>query len=58
MKIFLTFWTHKHQFNKLRVLFELFWLNFGSKIIIYDSGIILGIKFGTVLCQTYPTLYS
>ena len=58
MKIFLTFWTHKHQFNKLRVLFELFWLNLGSKIIIYDSGIILGIKFGTVLCQTYPTLYS
>ena len=58
MKIFFTFWKHKHQFKKLRVLFDLFWLNFGSKIIIYDSGIILGIKFGTVLCQTYPTLYS
>lgn len=58
MKIFFTFWKHKHQFKKLWVLFDLFWLNFGSKIIIYDSGIILAIKFGTVLCQTYPTLYS
>ena len=36
MKIFFTFWKHKHQFKKLRVLFDLFWLNFGSKIIIYD----------------------
>lgn len=58
MKIFFTFWKHKHQFKKLWVLFYLSWLNFGNKIIIYDSGIILGIKFGTVLCQTYPTLYS
>ena len=58
MKIFFTFWKHKHQFKKTLGTFWPFWLNFGNKIIIYDSGIILGIKFGTVLCQTYPILYS